>query len=147
MSILNNYTTVELGENRFRIAAFTPATGLYLSAKIALVASPLLSGILGGEDKEIDFSEIVKLFDRPLYDEVMNACTGVMEVELPSGWVPLFNKNGSSVTEVSMFTLLKLLIETLKFNFKDFFGELLPLMSGIVDALPQAGSSNMSNAE
>lgn len=137
MSNMNEYTYYEDGDRKYRIGAFTPSTGLYLSSKLSLIAAPVMINLISGaaQERDIDFASVVKVFDRATYDEFFNACSQVIYVEMPAGYVPLFNANGSTAIPVSIALMLKLMIETLKFNFSDFFAELLPLISEKLEAI------------
>lgn len=135
------YTTFEYEGRTFRINAYDPMTGNYI---LMMIATMVLPFALGESVKEaIPSSEKVlnnaakngRMMSKAEFIALQTDILSTVEEVYTSGNTsPVVRENGTYGTEdVTVNLCLKLLIASLAFNYRDFFGE-LPSVDTIIKA-------------
>ena len=85
----------------------------------------LLSVIQGKSDKALDLSDFLFTLPDKDFEQVMRTCLAHVEVELPAGFIPVFQNDcwGMPELEYETVTCLKLTLEVMAWSLEGFFPE------------------------
>lgn len=120
-------STYNIGGRNFLINSFDPMEGNYILAQIITFVLPfgigdMLKGSVGTEMKTDIGTSGKMMSKKDFIDLQIDILKYVEEVFPTNEKSPVVRENGTyGVTDVTMNMLIKLLVATLAFNFKDFF--------------------------
>lgn len=116
----------------FKINSYDPMIGNYLLMQILTNVLPLgigagVSKKVGTEKIPLDTSGNAKMMDKKDFIQLQVDILSTVEEVYQSGQTsPVVRENGTYGTnDVTMLLLIKLIIASLAFNFKDFFADVL----------------------
>lgn len=125
------FTTYELNDRKFIINAYDPMLGNYILFQVINFVLPF--GIGNMLNKEFGTEPVaptsVGTYKMMAKEDFMNLQKDILltvNEEMPGGHLaPVLRENGTyGVNDVTMTMILKLLVASLAFNFKDFFKEI-----------------------
>ena len=135
------FTTFDHIGRRFIINSFNPLIGNYILIQCITFVLPfgigkLLAQSLGGTEVESKIGTSAKIMSKEDFIQFQQDILETVEEEYESGQrSPVMRGNGTfGISDVSSMLIIKLLIASLAFNFKDFFEE-LPSIDGLTKAL------------
>jgi len=124
------FTTYEVNDRKFIINAYDPMLGNYILFQVITFVLPMgldkaLSKEVGTETKPTASVENVKMMSKEDFINLQKDILVTINEEMPGGHLaPVLRENGTyGISDVSMSLVLKLLVASLAFNFKDFFNE------------------------
>lgn len=125
------FTTYEVNDRKFIINAYDPMTGNYILMQVLTFVLPMgLGKELGkqtGTETKVPsvVTENAKLMPKEDFINLQKDILSTVYEEMPGGHrSPVLRDNGTyGVNDVTMGLVLKLLVASLAFNFKDFFEE------------------------
>lgn len=145
MKMRKAYTLYEAGGRTFRIGRLSAYDGMYIGYQLLNNALPpvvgaLLAGEMGPAAAGGGEPMSKKQF-RQLMTDVLSCVGEKLEAnKLDGSWTPILAENGTFAVqglEEDMSLVLALLVQAIKFNFADFFGEtLLPILGGALGMKP-----------
>lgn len=120
-------TIFECDGRSFTINAYDPMAGNYIAYQIMSFVMPMgigqaVNSSIGSEKLPETISSLPKMSKKDFIDLQVDILSTVEE-NMPTGHkAPVVRENGTyGVQDVSMGLLLKLIIQSITFNFKDFF--------------------------
>ena len=141
------FTTFDHEGRRFIINSYNPLVGNYLLIQAITFVLPfglsnILSSSIGGTEKNVNIGKSSKIMSKEDFIQFQQDVLETIEEEFESGQrSPVMRSNGTfGISDVSSNLIVKLLIASLAFNFKDFFND-LPSIDGLTEKL----GSNLVN--
>lgn len=133
-------STFNLNDREFEINAYDPMEGNYILAQILAFVLPfgigdMLSASVGTEKQNAIPTSGKMMSKQDFMGLQIDILKTVKEVYSTGEKSPVVRENGTyGVADVSMMMVLKLIVASLAFNFKDFFRE-VPSKDTIMDQL------------
>lgn len=133
-------STFNLNDREFEINAYDPMEGNYILAQILAFVLPfgigdMLSASVGTEKQNVIPTSGKMMSKQDFMSLQIDILKTVKEVYSTGEKSPVVRENGTyGVADVSMMMVLKLIVASLAFNFKDFFKE-VPSKDIIMDQL------------
>lgn len=133
-------STFNLNDREFEINAYDPMEGNYILAQILAFVLPfgigdMLSASVGTEKQNVIPTSGKMMSKQDFMSLQIDILKTVKEVYSTGEKSPVVRENGTyGVSDVSMMMVLKLIVASLAFNFKDFFRE-VPSKDTIMDQL------------
>ena len=141
------FTTFDHEGRRFIINSYNPLVGNYLLIQAITFVLPfglsnILSSAIGGTEQNVSIGKSSKIMSKEDFIQFQQDVLETIEEEFESGQrSPVMRSNGTfGISDVSSNLVVKLLIASLAFNFKDFFND-LPSIDGLTKTL----GSNLVN--
>ena len=141
------FTTFDHEGRRFIINSYNPLVGNYLLIQAITFVLPfglsnILSSSIGGTEHNVNIGKSSKIMSKEDFIQFQQDVLETIEEEFESGQrSPVMRSNGTfGISDVSSNLIVKLLIASLAFNFKDFFND-LPSIDGLTEKL----GSNLVN--
>ena len=135
------FTTFDHEGRRFIINSYNPLVGNYLLIQAITFVLPfglsnILSSTIGGTEKNVNIGKSSKIMSKEEFIQFQQDVLETIEEEFESGQrSPVMRSNGTfGISDVSSNLIVKLLIASLAFNFKDFFND-LPSIDGLTEKL------------
>lgn len=123
------FTTYEVNDRKFIINAYDPMTGNYILFQVINFVLPFgLDNMVKQEvGTEMRTSSVgsSKMMSKEDFINFQKDILVTINEEMPGGHLaPVLRENGTyGISDVTMTLVLKLLVASLAFNFKDFFKE------------------------
>ena len=133
-------STFNIEDRHFLITSYDPMEGNYILAQILSFVLPfgigdMLNSSVGTEKKSVIPSSGKMMSKQEFISLQTDILKTVYEVYPTNEKSPVVRENATyGISDVTMAMLIKLIVASLAFNFKDFFGEVLSKDS-IVDQL------------